>query len=141
MSERNTYSEQDPSGPTPGLKSLDRFAGTWKQSSGMDGEITYEWMAGGFFLMQHVDLNDNNRIEIIGYHNWEGVESQDCISHYFNNMGSLFRHVYDMEQDTLTIWGGQRGSPAYSKGNTLTGSWVCPGGGYEATAQNVKKRK
>lgn len=35
--------------------------------------------------------------------------------------------------DTLTIWGGEKGSPAYYRGtidgDTVTGAWVYPGGG------------
>ena len=37
--------------PNPDLKSLDRLIGTWKQSGELDGEITYEWAEGGFFLI------------------------------------------------------------------------------------------
>jgi hypothetical protein len=53
--------------------------------------------------------------------------------------------VYAIVGDALTIWGGERGSPAYYKGqfskdgNTLNGSWVYPGGGgYEAISTRVK---
>ena len=35
------YSQQMPT-PNPDLKSLDRLVGTWKQSGGVEGEITYE---------------------------------------------------------------------------------------------------
>jgi hypothetical protein len=54
-------------------------------------------------------------------------------------------YVYEIEGDTLTIWGGERGSPAYytgqfsKDGNTLTGGWVYPGGGgYKAVSTRVK---
>ena len=55
-------------------------------------------------------------------------------------------HVFaiSVEGDTLTIWGGERGSPAYYRGtfsqdgNTLSGAWVYPGGGgYESTSKRV----
>jgi hypothetical protein len=52
--------------------------------------------------------------------------------------------VYELEGDTLTIWGGEKGSPAYyvgkfsADGNTMTGAWEWPGGGYESTATRVK---
>jgi hypothetical protein len=46
-----------------------------------------------------------------------------------------------LEGDTLTIWGGEKGSPPYYRGtlaaaddgDTITGAWVWPGGGYEST--------
>jgi hypothetical protein len=44
--------------------------------------------------------------------------------------------VYELDGDTLTIWGGQRGSDSYYKatfsadGNILSGGWTWPGGGY-----------
>ena len=51
----------------PALKKLDKLVGTWEVSGGAQGKVTYEWMEGGFFLIQHVDLNDNKGMEIIGY--------------------------------------------------------------------------
>ncbi|MGH9845838.1 MAG: hypothetical protein ACREEM_44600, partial [Blastocatellia bacterium] len=58
--------------------------------------------------------------------------------------GLTIDYVYELEGDTLTIWGGEKGSPAYYKakfskdGNTLTGAWVYPGGGYKTTTTRVK---
>jgi hypothetical protein len=53
--------------------------------------------------------------------------------------------VYELDGDTLTIWAGERGSPAYYKGtfsadgNSCAGAWVYPGGGgYESTMTRVK---
>ncbi|WP_079573683.1 hypothetical protein [Krasilnikoviella flava] len=43
--------------------------------------------------------------------------------------------VYELTDDTLTIWAGAKGSPAYfegtfsADGRTLDGEWVYPGGG------------
>jgi hypothetical protein len=72
------------------------------------------------------------------------VESPDCVSQYFDNKDNLFTYVSDMEDDTLTIWGGQRGSPAYYKGKfskdgyTLMGSLVYPRGGYNSISTKIK---
>lgn len=54
-------------------------------------------------------------------------------------------YVYEMDGNTLTIWGDERDSPAFYKGalsadgNTLTGGWTYPGGGgYEATSTRIR---
>ena len=137
--------------PNPDLKALDRLIGTWKQSGEVEGEITYEWPEGGFFLIQHVDLmqygNKIKGMEIIGHEATFGMEpSTEIKSRFYSFLdGMTLDYVYEMEGDTLTIWGGEKGSPAYYKGtfsedgNTLTGSWVYPGGGgYQSTAVRVK---
>lgn len=52
-------------------------------------------------------------------------------------------YVYELEGDILTIWGGQKGSPAYyggefsEDGNTVAVRWVYPEGGYESTMTRV----
>lgn len=117
----------------------------------MDGTVTYEWAKGGFFLIQHVDMVSGSQpikgMEIIGHVQAFGEEpSKDIKSRFFSFLdGMTLDYVYEIEGDTLTIWGGERGSPAYYKGqfsedgNTLTGGWVYPGGGgYEATTTRVK---
>ena len=137
--------------PNQDLKSLDRLIGTWKQSGGVDGTIRYEWLEGGFFLAQHVDLVSGDQtikgIEIIGHTQLFGEEpSSDIRSRFYSFLdGMTLDYVYEIEGNTLTIWGGERGSPAYYRGqfsadgDTLTGGWVYPdGGGYEATTVRVK---
>jgi len=144
------YSQNEQPTPNADLKGLEKLVGIWKQSGGIAGEITYEWMEGGFFLIQRVDLDhDGHKIkgmEVIGHLQLFGEEpSKDIKSRFYGSGGETFDYVYEVEGDTLTIWGGERGSPAYYKGqfskdgNTLTGGWVYPGGGgYEATSTRVK---
>jgi hypothetical protein len=136
--------------PNPDLKPLDRLIGIWKQAGELDGEIRYEWAEGGFFLLQHVDFthgeNKIKGIEIIGHEQNFGAEpSTEIKSRFYSFLdGMTIDYVYEMEGDTLTIWGGEKGSPAYYKGtfsedgNTLKGGWVYPGGGYEAVSTRVK---
>jgi hypothetical protein len=142
--------EQQALEPSPALKKLDRLVGTWKHSGGINGITTYELMEGGFFLIQHVDLEQHGHvikgIEVIGHLKPFGEEPNEEIrSRFYGNMGDTLDYVYELEGDTLTIWGGERGSPAHYKGklsadgNTLIGAWVYPGGGgYEATAVKVR---
>ena len=136
--------------PNPDLKPFERLIGTWKQSGELDGEITYDWAEGGFFLIQHVDfIHGENKIqgmEIIGHEFTFGADpSLEIKSRFYSFLdGMTLDYVYEIEGDTLTIWGGERGSPAYYKGTfspdgkTLSGAWVYPGGGgYESTATRV----
>ena len=108
-------------------------------------------MEGGFFLIQHVDLEHdghiNKGIEIIGHERGFGVDqpSQEIKSRYYGAQGETFDYVYEIDGDILTIWGGAKGSPAYyqgqfsTDGDTLTGAWVWPGGGYQATLIRVQR--
>ena len=146
-----TQAGQGPSTPHPALKSLDRLVGTWNVTGpDIHGMITYEWMEGGFFLMQHVDFVHSGHkvkgLEIIGQlRPFGAAPSEDIWSRYYDTMGDTLDYVYELQGDTLTIWGGGKGSPAYFKGtfsddgNTLSGAWVYPGGGgYESTATRVE---
>jgi len=142
-------SDQQRPEPDAAVKRLGRLVGTWNVSGGVQGRVTYEWMEGGFFLIQHVDLQSGQSIrgiEIIGRERVFGATepSRDIKSRYYDNQGNTFDYVYELEGDTLTIWGGERGSPAYFKGDfssdgdTLAGAWVYPGGGgYESTMNRV----
>lgn len=148
----NNYTQDSQQSPTPNpdLKSLDRLVGTWNVTGGAKGQVSYEWMEGGFFLIQHVDLDSDGRkikgIEIIGHEQKFGEEpGEEIKTRYYDNMGSTFDYVYELEGDTLMIWGGEKGSPAYYKGmfsddgDTLTGDWVYPGGGgYASISTRVK---
>jgi hypothetical protein len=140
---------QEPLEPDPDLQALDRLVGTWEVSGGARGTARYEWMDGRFFLIQHVDLEQYGQrirgIEIIGHERPFGAEtSEDIKSRFYDNMGNTLDYVYELDGDTLTIWGGEKGSPAYYRGTlnadgtTMSGSWVYPGGGgYDSIATKV----
>ena len=136
--------------PNPDLKSLDRLVGTWQVSGEAQGQIRYEWEEGGFFLVQHFDLDHGGHmikgIEVIGHLQGLGEEpGADIRTRVYSFLDGLtLDYVYELAGDTLTIWGGEKGSPAYYRGkfsaddNILTGGWVWPGGGYSTTTTRVK---
>jgi hypothetical protein len=143
-----TYQQPEPS---PDLRSLgNRLVGTWEVSGGAQGRVRFEWMEGGFFLRQRVDLEQFGQkvrgIEVIGHLRPFGeAPSEDIRSRFYDNMGNTLDYVYELEEDTLIIWGGEKGSPAYYRGTigddgeTISGEWVYPGGGgYESTMTRVK---
>jgi hypothetical protein len=134
--------------PSPDLKSLERLVGTWEMSGEVQGRVAFEWMEGRFFLIQHVDLEHHGQrikgIEIIGHEKPFGSDPSEQIkSRFYSNTGDTLDYVYELEGDTLTIWAGEKGSPAYAKGNfsedgnTESGEWVYPGGGYRFTMTRV----
>ena len=131
--------------PTADLKALDRLVGTWDVSGGVNGRVVYEWLEGGFFLLQHVDLRQQDGqpikgIEVIGHERPFGAEpSPEVTSRFYDSLGNTLDYVYELDGDVLTIWGGEKGSPAYYRGtfsrdgDSCSGAWVYPGGGYQST--------
>lgn len=148
--QNNTQVSPESPEPHPGLKSLDRLVGTWRvYGPDIEGQVTFEWLEGGFFLMQKFDFvhsgHEVKGIEIIGQLRPFFEEPSEHIkSRIYDTMGNTFDYVYELEEDTLTIWGGEKGSPAYYQGtwsddgNTNSGAWHYPGGGgYESTMTRI----
>jgi hypothetical protein len=107
--------------PEPDLESLDRLVGTWEVSGDAQGRAAYEWMEGGFFLIQHVGLEQYGQnikgIEIIGHERPFGAEpGEEIRSRFYDNMGNTLDYVYELEGDPLTIWGGE-GFPGVLQGH------------------------
>lgn len=117
----------------------------------MQGTNSFEWAECGFFLVQRFDFEHDGRrikgIEIIGHEQRFGEEpSREIKTRAYSFLdGMTLDYVYEMSEDgTLTIWGGEKGSPAYctskfsDDGNTVTSEWVYPGGGYKVTGTKIK---
>jgi hypothetical protein len=138
-----------PDTPNPALRKLDRVVGKWTVSGpDVQGEVEYEWMEGGFFLIQHVDLNAFGReirgIEYVGF----DQDTETLRSHFMDNQGSNFTYTWDLEGETLWIWFGEKDSDNYFRGtfdesgDSYSGRWQWPEpggrtGGYEATLTRV----
>ena len=127
------------------LRSLDRLVGTWRMEGDSSGTVRYEWMEGGAFLVQHIDLvgADGEPTRGIEYIGWD-PESQTLRSHYFSTSGEILEYTHDLSGDTLTIWFGGPDSPAKfvgtfdAAGNRNTGRWQWPGGGYESNMTRIE---
>lgn len=144
------YSGAPSHAATSELYQFDRLVGRWRITGEADGEVEYKWMEGGHFLVQQVDFQrPRGRIkgvEIIRYlRPFGGERSRDIKSRWYDDEGNTLDYVYEIQADTLTIWGGERGSPAHytgrfsDDGNTLSGGWVYPGGGgYSTTATKIR---
>ena len=138
-----------PPEPSASLKELgDRLVGTSRLSGGVEGTSRFEWMEGGHFLIQRVDLEQNGLrikgIEIIGHLRPLGEPpSEEIRLRFYDNHGNTLDYVYELDGDNLTVWGGEKGSPAFmkstmdSEGNG-SGEWVYPGGGYQFTTTRIE---
>ncbi|WP_433260843.1 hypothetical protein ACQPZF_25240 [Actinosynnema sp. CS-041913] len=126
--------------PSAELRALDRLVGAWNVTGGAEGTVRYEWMPGRFFLLQHVELTQFGEpvtgLEVIGNLRPFGEPTgADVVSRFYDSTGNTLDYVYELAGDTLTIWGGAKGSPAYYRGTfsadgtAVTGEWVYPGGG------------
>jgi hypothetical protein len=135
--------------PAQAVAALDRLVGTWRVSGEALGTVTYAWMEGGFFLRQDVELVQDGRrvcgVEIIGKLQPFGRSpSEDVHSRFYDNAGNTFDYVYELTDDTLRIWAGEKGSPAFyegrfaADGTVVDGAWTYPGGGgYSSTMTRV----
>ncbi|RKS05093.1 hypothetical protein DFP74_0684 [Nocardiopsis sp. Huas11] len=135
--------------PSAAVTALERLVGTWTVTGGAEGTVRYEWMEGGFFLLQHVELAQFGEsvtgMEVIGnLHPFGEPVGADVVSRFYDAQGNTFDYVYELDGDTLVIWAGAKGSPAYfegefdADGDSLTGAWVYPGGGgYDSTMTRV----
>ncbi len=129
-----------PGEPYPALRQLDRLVGEWRVTGPfLQGVISFDWMEGGFFLIQHVDAEAGGRkirgVEYIGF----DEDTQTLRSHYMDTNGSNFTYTWAVDGDTINIWFGDKGSDNYFEGRfsedgrSYSGKWTWPGGGYSAT--------
>lgn len=136
--------QNNQSQPNPELKKLDRLVGSWNvKGPNITGRVTFEWLEGGFFLVQNVNFEYDGRkvkgVEYIGYDESKKV----CTSHLFDNVGHIFTYAWEIDGNDIMIWFGHKDSQNRFKGkfsedgNSYSGAWEWPGGGYEASATRI----
>lgn len=144
---KTSMAEQLPE-PNPDLRTLHCLIGTWKLSGDTSGTVDYKLLEGGFFLLQHFDIHLYGKhikgVEVIGHTQLFGQEpGKDIYARAYDNFGNSLDYVYEVLDDTLTIWGGYKGSPAYFKGEfskdgkTIDGEWVYPNGKFKSTMEKI----
>ncbi len=140
----NHLAAQLPAEPYPQLRVLDRLIGEWEVTgSFLQGRMTFEWMEGGFFPIQHVDCHTTERTikgtEYIGF----DEATQTLRSHYMDIHGANFTYTWEIDGDTIRTYFGEKGSDNYFEGhfdedgNSYSGAWQWPGGGYKATLLRI----
>jgi len=140
--------------PHQRLHNLDVLEGAW-QLEGHDldggslfsGTVTRRWAPGGYFLVQRmrIDGEDEEGAEYIGY----DYARDELRSMFFSAEGPgpfcsfALEYVWQVQGDSLTIWHGERDSPARflgtidPTGDIIDGRWEWPGGGYHATSRRL----
>ena len=136
--------------PNPGLKALEKLVGSWKVSGDAKGQLSYEWMDGGFFLVARGDTEQagqrTKHVEIIGYdHEAGGAPSDVMTSRLYSDRGDTLSYTHEVDDKGVTTWFGAKGSPSSFKArwiddDTLSGAWEWPGGGYKLTLSRIKGR-
>lgn len=141
----NHLAGQLPDEPNPALRVLDRLVGTWRITGGfLEGTTSFEWMDGGFFLIQRVDARALGRrikgVEYIGY----DQDTQTLRSHYMDVNGANFTYTWELNTntDTINTWFGEKDSDNFFEGRftdarSYSGAWQWPGGGYNATLTRI----
>jgi len=131
-----------PKKPDPALKKLDRLVGRWRFFGDAKGAAQFEWMEGGFFLVQRFDFRMGKRrlrgVEYIGF----DEDTKTLRSHLMDSSGHNFTYTWDIKDDRVTTWFGDRGSHNFytgklsKDGGIVRGRWQWPEGdgsigGYE----------
>jgi len=123
-----------PGKPNPALRRLEKLVGEWKiegrtldsNRSNTSGQVTIEWLPGGFFMMQSGEIAVNefkvHALEIIGY----DPSTKAFPSYVYSDVaGSPSRYYWDVRGNVVKHWTkGARYSGKFSEdGNTLSGGW------------------
>ena len=100
------------------------MVGKWEVSGDyVEGTSTFEWMEGGFFLLQRVDFEgqDGQRIkgiEIIGHERPFGAEpSEEIKSRFYSNTGDTLDYVYELERGHFDDLGRAEGLSGLLQGH------------------------
>jgi hypothetical protein len=132
----NAPASQQTSRPEAALKCLNAFVGTWNTEGEIKespfgpagklvGSDTYEWLAGGFFLIHRVDVRmgsqKNESIEIIGY----DAPSKSYRMHSFDSQGNSVVMQAGVAGNTWTFSGeSMRFKGTFREdGKSISGKW------------------
>lgn len=89
---------------------------TWTIAGDAQGEAVFSWMEGGLFLQQRGAIVqggvEHHALEIIGCAKPFGATSAaDVVTSAPTPTPAIRSITYELEGDTLTIWGGAEGLP------------------------------
>ncbi len=112
--------------PNPALKKLNWLLGAWTVSGEAHGQVTFNWMEGGFFMVHHIDMIGIKGIGFIGYN----AEIKKLKYHYFDNNGQMLECTCEISEGQEIVFVGVQGvkekfNGEFSNGGkTIDGKWV-----------------
>jgi hypothetical protein len=98
------------------------------------------------FLLQdiaidHEDGHQVRSLEVIGHERpFGGEPSAEVKSRAYDQLGNTLDYVYELDDDALTIWGGEKGSPAYFKGQFNAAGDTLSGPGCTRAEEDMNRR-
>lgn len=124
-------------GPDPALRRIDVLVGTWNVTGrtldaaddNVSGRISFEWLPGGFFLQQRIELDfmgfPIRGLEIIGYDPARDVFPSTV---YSSMVGVPLAYEWDVRGNDVTIRTEFGGGATYTgtfagDGNGMAGGW------------------
>jgi hypothetical protein len=131
--------------PVTAMSGFEVLIGDWDFSGDVTGHTRFDRLPGGYFLQQRGTLTregvTHQAVEIIGAEKPFGAlePAGQITSRAYTDSGDTLDYTYELDGDMLTVWGGPKGSPAFSRAEfnaehtVLTGAWQWPGGGYTFT--------
>ena len=143
------------------LQPFTRLIGTWSlkhkdlnTGEKWAGHDSFEWLSGGHFLAFHHHEDNNGStngidgVMIIGNEmGWEETEpDKEIVGHWFeSSSGHHYKYIWEIDGDTVQFWliskqSGMQFKGAFSEdGNTISGAWTWPGGGYNLVMQKEEQ--
>jgi hypothetical protein len=133
----NEQTPMQPPGPDPALKALEMFVGDWEvtgrtigaHEDNVSGRLHFEWLPGGFFLQQRVELDFGGMqiaaLEVIGYDPDTGRFPSTVFANMF---GEPIPYEYEIDGRAFTIRTELGGGATYTgsfsaDGDTASGGW------------------
>src|SRR5687768_12060367 len=92
-----------------------------------------------FYGVHHVEDKGVNGVMILGFKKgWEETEyGKEIVGHWFeSSSGFHYKYIWEVDDQTVQFWLNDKNSNMQFKrefsedGNTITGTWKWPGGGY-----------
>lgn len=131
--------------PHSAMEQLRPLVGRWKTEGGAPSLSTYRMGLGGHYFIQEFETTTPRGRTLSGveYVTWD-EDTQTLRSHLMADDGSNFTYTHQVDEDgTCWTWFGDKGSDNFFKGklsadgNTLTGRWQWPGGGFDCVSKKV----
>ena len=135
MSDNTNEQTMQMPAPDPALKRLERLVGSWtitgrtldSDEDNISGKVAFEWLPGGFFLQQRIEMDfagfvEIESLELIGY----DPSTQAFSSNAYSNLAPFaLPYQWDLQDNVLRIsTEASKFEGIFSEdGDTFSGGW------------------